>query len=147
MKEINKFYKSLIQEVATRQIANEEGDNQEQTFTRMCLELLSEAGETENSDVAFYERDLGTKKQQKINGYAIADNYETVDLFISIYEGTDYTRFPSSLMLLLLSTLKRRGGRFLVCMHHQATLIMRHTFLYFLGNVYRACMRDTEDDF
>ena len=89
MKEINKFYKSLIQEVATRQIANEEGDNQEQTFTRMCLELLSEAGETENSDVAFYERDLGTKNQQKINGYAIADNYETVDLFISIYEGTE----------------------------------------------------------
>lgn len=89
MKEINKFYKSLIQEVATRQIANEEGDNQEQTFTRMCLELLSEAGETENSDVAFYEKDLGTKNQQKINGYAIADNYETVDLFISIYEGAN----------------------------------------------------------
>ena len=89
MKEISKFYKSLVQEVVTRQIANEEGDNQEQTFTRYCLELLSEAGETENSDVAFYERDLGTKNQQKINGYAIADNYETVDLFISIYEGTE----------------------------------------------------------
>lgn len=89
MKEISKFYKSLVQEVVTRQIANEEGDNQEQTFTRICLELLSEAGETENSDVAFYERDLGTKNQQKINGYAIADNYETVDLFISIYEGTE----------------------------------------------------------
>lgn len=89
MKEISKFYKTLVQEVVTRQIANEEGDNQEQTFTRMCLELLSEAGETENSDVAFYERDLGTPNQQKINGYAIADNYETVDLFVSIYEGTD----------------------------------------------------------
>lgn len=89
MKEISKFYKSLVQEVITRQIANEEGDNQEQTFTRMCLELLSEAGETENADVAFYERDLGTQNQQKINGYAIADNYETVDLFVSIYEGTE----------------------------------------------------------
>lgn len=89
MKEINKFYNSLVQEVVTRQIANEEGDNQEQTFTRICLELLSEAGETENADVAFYERDLGTKNQQKINGYAIADNYETVDLFISIYEGIE----------------------------------------------------------
>lgn len=89
MKEINKFYKSLVQEVVTRQIANEEGDNQEQTFTRYCLELLSEAGETENSDVAFYERDLGTPNQLKINGYAIADNYETVDLFVSIYEGAD----------------------------------------------------------
>lgn len=89
MKEINKFYKSLVQEVVTRQIANEEGDNQEQTFTRICLELLSEAGETENADVAFYERDLGTKNQQKINGYAISDNYETVDLFVSIYEGIE----------------------------------------------------------
>ena len=89
MKEICKFYKSLVQEVVTRQIANEEGDNQEQTFTRYCLELLSEAGETENSDVAFYERDLGTPNQQKINGYAIADNYETVDLFLSIYEGAE----------------------------------------------------------
>ena len=89
MKEIRKFYKSLVQEVLTRQIANEEGDNQEQTFTRICLELLSEAGETENTDVAFYERDLGTPNQQKVNGYAIADNYETVDLFLSIYEGTE----------------------------------------------------------
>lgn len=89
MKEISKFYKSLVQEVVTRQIANEDGDNQEQTFTRYCLELLSEAGETENSDVAFYERDLGTPNQQKINGYAIADNYETVDLFLSIYESTE----------------------------------------------------------
>ena len=89
MKEINKFYKSLIQEICARQIANEDGDNQEQTFTRICLELLSEAGETENSDVAFYERDLGTKNQLKINGYAISDNYETVDLFVSIYEGDE----------------------------------------------------------
>ena len=89
MKEISKFYKSLVQEVVTRQIANEEGDNQEQAFTRICLELLSEAGETENTDVAFYERDLGTPNQQKVNGYAIADNYETVDLFLSIYDGTE----------------------------------------------------------
>ena len=89
MKEISKFYKSLVQEVVTRQIANEEGDNQEQTFTRLCLELLSEAGETENYDIAFLERGLGTKNQLKINGYAISDNYETVDLFISLYEGSE----------------------------------------------------------
>ena len=29
--------------------------------------------------------DFGTKKTHKINGYAIADNYETVDLFITLY--------------------------------------------------------------
>lgn len=85
MNDINKYYLSLIQEIATRQLSNEEGDNQEQTFTRYVLDVLSEAGETENATVAFDEKDLGTKKQHKINGYAIADNYETVDLFISIY--------------------------------------------------------------
>lgn len=83
--DINKYYLSLIQEIATRQLSNEDGDNQEQTFTRYVLDVLSEAGETENATVAFDEKDLGTKKQHKINGYAIADNYETVDLFISIF--------------------------------------------------------------
>ena len=38
MKEISKFYKSLVQEVVIRQRANEEGDSQEQTFTRYCRE-------------------------------------------------------------------------------------------------------------
>lgn len=83
--DINKYYLSLIQEISTRQLSNEDGDNQEQTFTRYVFDVLSEAGETENATVAFDEKDLGTKKQHKINGYAIADNYETVDLFISIY--------------------------------------------------------------
>ena len=87
MSEIEKYYNSLVQEVVSRQLSNEDGDNQEQTFTRLCLDLLSDVGETENVSVAFDERDLGTKKQHKINGFAIADNYETVDLFISIYEG------------------------------------------------------------
>ncbi len=35
------------------------------------------------------KRELGTKRQHKINGYAISDNYETVDLFISIFQNTD----------------------------------------------------------
>ncbi len=83
--DINKYYQSLIQEIVTRQLSNEDGDNQEQIFTRYVLDVLSEAGETENATIAFDEKDLGTKKQHKINGYAIADNYETVDLFISIY--------------------------------------------------------------
>ena len=179
---------------------------------------LNYSSETENSDVAFYERDLGTKKQQKINGYAIADNYETVDLFISIYEGTDeavtitkrdidnaatritnffrnaiYSDFgneieESSAIFEFTNTLgtykelrdslvrinafiltngaykgdipqsKEISGykiyyrivdvNYLYQISEQYhALIMRHTFLYFLGNVYRACMRDTEDDF
>jgi hypothetical protein len=87
--ELNKFYQSLMQEVFSRQLANEDGDTQEQTFTRYIVDMLSEAGETENADIAFDEKELGKKGQHKINAYAVADNYETVDLFISIFELSD----------------------------------------------------------
>lgn len=86
MSDIEKYYQSISQEVVARQLANDEGDTQEQVFTRLFLDLLSDAGETENASVAFDEKDLGTKKQHKINGYAISDNYETVDLFITLYQ-------------------------------------------------------------
>jgi hypothetical protein len=86
MNQIEKFYSAFMQEVGSRQLANEDGETQEQAFTRYVLDLLSEAGETENAAVAFDEKALGTAKQHKINGFAISDNYETIDLFISIYE-------------------------------------------------------------
>lgn len=85
MNELNKFYQSLMQDIVAMQSGDEEGNTQEQVFTRICEEMLAEAGETENASVAYDERDLGRKGQHKINGYAISDNYENVDLFISIY--------------------------------------------------------------
>lgn len=85
MNELNKFYQSLMQDVVAMQSGDEDGDTQEQVFTRICEEMLSEAGETENASVVYDERDFGKKGQHKINGYAISDNYENVDLFISIY--------------------------------------------------------------
>lgn len=89
MNDINKYYSSLVQEVAARQLANEEGDTQEQSFTQLAVDMLCESGDTENAYIVFDEKDLGTKKQHKINGYAVSDNYETVDLFISIYNPED----------------------------------------------------------
>ena len=82
---IDKFYSYLQEEVAVRQAASEEGDTQEQAFTRIAAEMLSEAGEVEGVTVAYDEKEIGKKGQHKINGYAIADDYETLDLFISIY--------------------------------------------------------------
>ena len=92
MNEIDKYHYSLMQDVSARQLSSEDGDTQEQTFTRMVLELLADAGETENADAVFDEKALGTRKQHKINGYAIADNYETVDLFITIFKPDDAIR-------------------------------------------------------
>lgn len=88
MNEISKYYQSLIQDIVSLQASNEDGDTQEQIFTRIVVDMLAEAGETENAAIAYDEKALGTKNQHKINAYAISDNYETVDLFISILDNS-----------------------------------------------------------
>lgn len=90
MSEINKYYLSLLQEIRTMQDTAENGASQEQLFTQIALEMLAEAGETENATFAYDEKELGTKGQHKINGYAMSDNYETIDLFISIFRIQKY---------------------------------------------------------
>ncbi|WP_321518560.1 AIPR family protein [uncultured Bacteroides sp.] len=89
MNEVSKYYSVLVQDIHSMQDSSEEGASQEQLFTQMALDMLSEAGETENAYVAYDEKALGTKKQHKINAYAISDNYETVDLFITVFKGED----------------------------------------------------------
>ena len=85
--ELHKFYTSWMQDIAAMQQTDEEGSNSEQIFTQGALDLLAEAGEVENYRTAYDEKALGTAKQHKVNAYAISDNYETVDLFITIYKG------------------------------------------------------------
>ncbi|OQX22706.1 MAG: abortive phage resistance protein [Candidatus Altiarchaeales archaeon A3] len=87
--ELKKFYGSLIQDLKSTQISEEEGGILEQIFTQYAVDLLADAGETENVRVAHDEKALGTKNQHKINAYSISDNYETADLFITIFKGTD----------------------------------------------------------
>jgi hypothetical protein len=58
-------------------------------FRIIFVDILAEAGETENAAVAYDEKALGTRNQHKINAYAISDNYETVDLFISIFDNSE----------------------------------------------------------
>lgn len=87
--ELQKFYHSFLQDIKYLQLSEEEGANLEQLFTRNALDLLSEAGETENAREAYDEGQLGTKNQHKINAYSVSDNYETLDLFITVFKGTD----------------------------------------------------------
>lgn len=51
--DINKYYLSLIQEISTRQLSNEDGDNQEQTFTRYVFDVLSEGWRNRECDSSF----------------------------------------------------------------------------------------------
>jgi hypothetical protein len=87
--ELKKFYLSLIQDLKSTQVSLEEGGILEQIFTQTAIDLMAEAGETENSRTAHDEKALGTKNQHKINAYSISDNYETIDLFITVFKGTD----------------------------------------------------------
>jgi hypothetical protein len=87
--ELKRFYQSFSQDLKSTQLATEEGGTLEQFFTQWATDLLADAGETENVRVAYDEKALGTKLQHKINAYSISDNYETVDLFITIYKGSD----------------------------------------------------------
>lgn len=89
MTEIEKFYKSFKKEISSLQFAEENGEFQEQSFTRICLDMLTQANETDNAVVAFDEKALGTKNQHKINGYAVSETCDTIDLFISLYKPSD----------------------------------------------------------
>lgn len=87
--EISKFYTALMQDISAIQATEEEGATSEQVFTQQAVDLLAAAGESENIVVKYDEKGLGTPKQHKINAYAISENYETVDLFITVFSGTD----------------------------------------------------------
>lgn len=87
--ELEKFYNSLLQDLKSDQLSEEEGGILEEVFTQYAIDLLADAGETENARTAHDEKGFGTKNQHKINAYSIADNYETIDLFITIFKGTE----------------------------------------------------------
>ena len=85
MTDIDKYYQSFIQDVISSQLSSEEGDTQEQAFTRKVLDLLSVNNEVTDASVAYDEKALGTRNQHKINGYAIDEDCEVINLFISVF--------------------------------------------------------------
>lgn len=87
--ELNKFYQTLQQDIRSEQLTEEEGGTLEQLFSQYATKFLAESGEAENIRVAYDEKVLKSGVQHKINAYAIADNYETLDLVITIYNGTE----------------------------------------------------------
>ena len=87
--ELYKFYQNLQQDIHSEQLTDEEGGILEQLFTQHAAGYLAESGEAENIRVAYDEKIMKSGVQHKINAYAISDNYETIDLIITIYNGTE----------------------------------------------------------
>jgi AIPR protein len=87
--ELYKFYEDLRQEIKSEQLSEEEGGTQEQLFTKLGATLLAESGEAENVRLAYDEKVVKSGIQHKVNAYAISDNYETLDLIITIFNGSE----------------------------------------------------------
>ena len=84
-KELEKFYTDIQEDIKAQLLSEEEGNNPEQIFTDFALALLSDAGETENYRLCYDEKISKRGIEHKLNAYALYENYETLDLFISIY--------------------------------------------------------------
>lgn len=86
--ELNRFYTELLQDIRSEQLSNDEGGSVEQLFTTQAISLLSEGGETADVRISYHES-LVPRNRHKINAYAISDNYETLDLFVTILKCTE----------------------------------------------------------
>lgn len=86
--ELNTFYTELLQDIRSEQLTSEDGGHLEQLFTTYAIQLLADGGETADVRIAYHEN-LVPRNRHKINAYAIADNYETLDLFITVFKCTE----------------------------------------------------------
>jgi hypothetical protein len=93
-KELFNFFEYISQEVSHTVSEGDNGGFLEDAFTQLATELLSASGESGNTRVcrAIHSNRAGSRIMQ-MNGYAIWDGYETLDIFITAYknEGQLYT--------------------------------------------------------
>ena len=85
--ELTQYMHDLYHEVQSLVYSDEDGASKEDKFTEFVMEQLAEAGETENYRVCFDEKISKRGVEHKINGYSLYENYETLDLFVTIYNG------------------------------------------------------------
>jgi hypothetical protein len=86
--ETERFRTEILHELSDAVITGSAGGIREEKFTEMALDLLEEAGETEGARPCreIKENRIGNRIH-KINGYAISEGFETIDLFITVFGG------------------------------------------------------------
>lgn len=88
--ELATFIQNLYHEVQSLVYADENGDSKENKFTEYVMETLADAGETEGIRLCNYIKENKNENIQfKINGYALEEGYENIDIFISSYKDTN----------------------------------------------------------
>jgi AIPR protein len=105
------FYTDLHQEVQTSVSAEEDGGIREERFTQLVLDILAEAGETENArECHDIKEDSMGRKIHKVSGYALSETYENLDLFVTLFRGSEQ---PSKINKEELTTASNQVTRFL----------------------------------
>lgn len=86
--ELARFRTELLEDIADTIQTDNAGGIREEKFTEIVLEYLEEAGETEGAVPCreIRENSIGNRIH-KINGYALSEGYETVDIFITAFKG------------------------------------------------------------
>ncbi|WP_430809570.1 MULTISPECIES: AIPR family protein [unclassified Carboxylicivirga] len=88
--ELDTFIQNLYYEIQSLVYADENGDSKENKFTEFVMETLADAGETEGIRLCNYIKENKNENIQfKINGYALEEGYENIDIFISSYKDTN----------------------------------------------------------
>lgn len=88
--ELDLFIQNLFHEVQSLVYSDENGDSKENKFTEYVMEILTEAGETEGVRLCHYIKENRFENIEfKINGYALEEGYENIDIFISNYRDTN----------------------------------------------------------
>lgn len=88
--ELELYIQNLYHEILSLAYSDEEGDSKENKFTEYVMEKLAESGETEGVRLCPYIKENKLENIQfKINGYALEEGYENIDIFISHYVDTN----------------------------------------------------------
>jgi hypothetical protein len=87
--DVSAYCKEIFEEINAEFTSYADGATPEQVFTEHALQLLADAGETENYHVCYDEKQGKRGTDHKINAYSLYENYETLDLFITIYVPSD----------------------------------------------------------
>lgn len=83
------FRTALLRDIVD-DIHPDKGGIREEEFTKVALDYLEDAGDTEGAVPCreIRENSIG-KRVHKINGYALSESHETIDLFITEFRGSD----------------------------------------------------------
>jgi hypothetical protein len=87
--ELEQYLQEINHEVNSLTFAEIDGAAKEDKFTEYIMEVLVDAGETDGIRLCHYEKENKWENIQfKINGYAIEEGFETLDIFISFFKDT-----------------------------------------------------------